>query len=267
MSESQVSQHHSDEALKALTKRVDADHQCLDELSNWRSQADKQFATVADGNVHVKTHLKEHLEEHVETHLGRERKQGHERLRSSCAELTAHLNELRREVMEQRHVTEQLEARALPGLRGDLETQIAELGGALASRLQGKISSTNKALEDRFTEVRREMLQSVGNFEQRASTLEGSDEWLGSQVQLWRRESSELSTTVQSLQELVVRTAETASDAAREEARTVHMEVMSIDSRVASMEERLADDPDRRRYGALLRLAEQKGAHSENRPC
>jgi hypothetical protein len=164
--------------------------------------------------------------------------------------------------MEQRHVAEQLEARALPGLRADLETQIAELGGALASRLQGKISTTNKALEEKVNEIRQEFTHST-------ATLEGSDEWLGGQVQLWRRESSELSATVQSLQELVGRTAEKASDAAREEARTVHMEVMSIDSRLASIEERLADDPDRRRYGALLRLADQKqkGAHSENRPC
>lgn len=261
---SEAFQQHSVEAqeqasvqLMALAKRMDADHDTLEDLQAWRRKADQRFSAVHENQLAPRgqgqsEEVVERFEEQLEASISRERKQAHERLRSSCAELTAHLNELRRELMEQRRVVEQsadqLEERR-EHQRANLETQIAELGGALASRLQAKIASTNKALEDQLREVRREICQSFGALEERSATLEGSDEWLGSQVQLWRRENGELHASLQGLQEMIRRESEQAVEAAREEARTVHLEVMSVDTRVASIEERLALQ---RRYSAPL---------------
>jgi len=274
---SEALEHHCSESLtqesdtyKALTKRADADHELLEDLRAWRREAEQRLLPASNGDsspgkktlmVASRNDISDSIEEHVEATLARERKQAHERLRSSCAELTANMNELRRELVEQRHMLEQstqgLEARR-ERLRIDLETQIAELGGALASRLQAKISSTSKAVEEQVNEVGRNLSSQLSSrlvaLEDRSTTLEGSDEWLGSQLQQWRREHQELTNGVQNIQELVRRETEQVLEAAREESRTVHLEVMSIDTRVAGLEERLSDDPGRRRYDALLRV-------------
>merc|ERR1712232_922764 len=171
--------------------------------------------------------------------LQRERKEAHERLRSSCAELTAHLNELRCELVEQRRAAELLETRAIPKLREDLETQIAELGGALASRMHASVSSTSKGMEARLEEFSRILGQRAEHHQQQHS---------------WHHDSAELSCRIQ---ELVRHESAQTLDAAREEARTVHLEVMGVDTRVAAIEERLADE-DLQSMRRQTRLAEQK---------
>merc|ERR1739844_288335 len=102
----------------------------------------------------------ERVEEQLETALARERRQAHERLRSSCTEMTAHLNELRQELVEQRRALEQT-AESLDARRerlqrdviahmSDLETQIVELSGALAKRMQAKLTAMIKEFNDQL---------------------------------------------------------------------------------------------------------------------
>jgi len=227
--------------------------------------------------------LTEQIEEHVEAALVRERKQAHERLRSSCAELTAHLNDLRQELVEQRRVLEST-AEDLDGRRerlqrdvaahmSDLETQIVELGGALATRMQGKLDALTKKFNERIdADVKhslQEMLKhNLDSLAERTVALESSSEWVAGQVQMWRRENTELHTLLSNLQEHVDPSTSDSKflEAARDEARTVHLEVMSVNARVAALEDRMTEDPGRRRYDALLRgeagASSTTGVHS-----
>jgi len=147
----------------------------------------------------------------------------------------------------------------------DLETQIAELGGALATRLQAKITSTVSALNERvdeaFSKLSEESLghrQSIGTLEDRATALETSDNWMTSQVQLWRKENAGLHSGITGLPDIMKRETDRIMELARDEARTVHLEVMSVDTRLSALEERLADNPERRKYDSLLRVTEKR---------
>jgi len=286
--EVQAVQEQTADAIKVLTKRAEAGHEGLEELRKWRREAEKQLGACMEGFEDVASRgrvaatsskaveeVAERLEEQMEASLARERKQAHERLRSSCAELTAHLNELRRELVEQRRAVERMneprqrEMRELNGMFTsrfqDLETQIAELGGALATRLQAKITSTVSALNERvdeaFSKLSEESLghrQSIGTLEDRATALETSDNWMTSQVQLWRKENAGLHSGITGLPDIMKRETDRIMELARDEARTVHLEVMSVDTRLSALEERLADNPERRKYDSLLRVTEKR---------
>merc|ERR1712039_108680 len=85
---------------------------------------------------------------------------------------------------------------------------------------------------------------------------EQNEEWLNGQVHLWRKENTELHCLLTNVQDIIDPAQGSSSkflEAAREEARTVHLEVMSVNARVAALEDRMAEDPGRRRYDALLR--------------
>merc|ERR1712070_1267909 len=87
--------------------------------------------------------------------LAHERREVRELLSASCSELTAHLNALREELLKQREAGE-VQSKQLDDWRhsaamslsagSGLESQIAELGGVLAARLQAKISSVTDVL-------------------------------------------------------------------------------------------------------------------------
>jgi len=279
------------DTVRSLQKRSDANQSGLEELRVWRREVEQQLAVGAGGSSsggdggggwavaaaplarRGESNMEDRVDDRMEAALVRERKQAHERLRSSCAEMTGHLNDLRRELVEQRRIADLAASRAedrrertqqeLTAQIGDLETQIAELGGALATRLQAKVTSVtnsmSRQLEEQVQETRRDFEQRLSPLEERTTALESaaesSEQWISNQVQLWRRENAELHNGLTSLQGPIQRREyDRILEAAREEARTVHLEVMSIDTRVAAIEERLADDPGRRRHDALGRI-------------
>merc|ERR1711865_900666 len=55
----------------------------------------------------------------------------------------------------------------------------------------------------------------------------------------WRRESADIRGGVVELRDLIKREAEQVLEVARDDVRTVHLEVMSVDTRIAAVEERL----------------------------
>mmetsp|Transcript_29315 Transcript_29315/g.63769 ORF Transcript_29315/g.63769 Transcript_29315/m.63769 type:complete len:430 (-) Transcript_29315:78-1367(-) len=233
------------EVLQQHKGELKASQQGLDELRSWREEVQHRLSSSAievdagRSRERATDLASSRMEEQLDAALCRERKQAHERLRASCAELTSHLNELRQELVEQRRAAQQgaeKEEARRESLRADLETQIAELGRALASRLQGTLAATVKVLDERVDGVAAEVHRSLGAIEDRCGSLEGSSEWLGGQVQLWRRENAALHSGLSSVQELVHREAEQCVEQSRDEARTIHCEVMSIDTRVASIE-------------------------------
>jgi len=151
-----------------------------------------------------------------EAAMRRERKIASERLAASCAELTQHLNELREELLEQRAAVcscskeqraAQQEVQKGQKLRDLwLEAQISDLGAALAMQID-------------------EQLRGQGR-------LSGQ---MSAEVDAWRQE---LTSSMSQLRELAMREANKALDVARDEARIVHKEVMSLDMRVATLEGR-----------------------------
>jgi len=137
-----------------------------------------------------------------EAAVRRERKIASERLSASCTELTQHLNELREELLEQRT--------AVSTCSKELRTsrQEAHQGQKLRDMwLEAQVSELGAALavqiDEKLRDQPRAQKQEVGS---------------------WRRELEQLR--------------ELALDAARDEARIVHNEVMSLDMRVATLEGR-----------------------------
>lgn len=153
----------------------------------------------------------------------RERKAASERLAASCAELTQHLNELREELLEQRaHVSrcsEELKTGKQEAQKGQklrdmwLEAQVSELGAALGVQID-------------------EQLQSAGRKREQAAGGPGLAT-LAAEVKSLQKD---LASGVEHLQEFAAKEASRARDVAREEARIVHREVMSLDMRVATLE-------------------------------
>lgn len=265
------------DSIRNLGKRVEGWHANLEELKSWRRETEEQLAEFLEasrsrtvshyGPSHSPGDLSEQLDEQLEVALARDRKQAQERLRSSCAEITAHLNDMRRELVEQRRVAELVARdaeerhdrlkREVAARHSDLETQVAELGGALASRLQSKMAAMTKVVNERVEDVGGDFKKRLGAVAESVTVLESSSEWLGGQVQLWRRENAELHSELSSLKDPSNREFGQILTLAREEARTVHLEVMSLDTRVAAIEERITDDPSRRRYESMLRVSEK----------
>merc|ERR1712194_897421 len=135
----------------------------------------------------------------VETALARERKHARERLHASCAELTGHINSLRRDAVDQRHALteagqnhdawrENLQTELAARLT-DLETQVTELGGALASRLQTKINSMMKSFDDQgASTLNHNLKQHLSALDSRTVALETTNEIISNDVQACRQE-------------------------------------------------------------------------------
>jgi len=215
------------------------------EASSASTRSNMASNSVPDGHYAAMNAM-----EDLEATLARDRKQAQERLRSSCAEITSHLNDMRRELVEQRRISELQAADAQApheALRNDmaeqgadLESQLAELGGALASRLQAKIQQ--------ITQDFRKDCSAMGD---RATELEKSAEWFAGQVHVWRQENAKLHGDVAGLKDPSGRELDKLLDVARDEAKTVHSEVMSLDARVSAVEDAMARDPSRPRFEAM----------------
>lgn len=263
------------DVLRTVLRRVDADHDDLQSLGMWKSNVEQRIASCEDGLAKMaqntvaltKSCIEDNavgsFEDRLESALARERKQAHERLHSSCIELTSHLNDLRQELVEQRCILQQSTEtheswrerlqQELAGHLADLETQIAEIGGALASRLQAKITSMTRALNERIDGLSEHSsmqhsstpprpTHSLGTLEDRIAALETSNDWLGDQLRLWRKENAELHGSVASLQDPAQHGSEKLLEVAREEAHMVHLEVMSIHARLSAVEDRVNCD-------------------------
>lgn len=186
------------------------------ELSSWKTDTDGRLAATASAKAGAKlgddeTELglsaasAEKLEEACragwEAAVRRERKAASERLAESCAELTQHLNEMREELLEQRAQTGRCSE--------ELHTsrQEAQRGQKLRDMwLEAQVGELGAALAAQIDE----RLQQPQGAPQRGRSQE--------------------------LQDLVAKEANKALDVAREEARIVHHEVMSLDMRVATLE-------------------------------
>jgi len=252
----------SSSLIQALTERVDADHEYLGELKGWRRRAEGILENVAtERNTieigHAADRLVEQLEARWETVLARDRRDAQERLAESCSELTAHLNELRVELLEQRGAVEQQHERLeiwrreeLGAQRAGLEAQIEDLGGTIARRLQAKFAAAERSLNQKIDEVRKELDATLGTVNDRAATVELTAEKAGSQVELWREEAA--AALVKHPSGHVLEVASQAVEVARDEIRTVHLEVMSLDTRIAAIEERYASDARLSRHGSPL---------------
>lgn len=237
LGEAQSSQEGCQGSVESLARRLDAQRQAVQELQGWRNVTGAQLAAAAEaaavgaGRSGGDDSPRERWEDRLEAVVARERKSMLERLRSSCAELTGHLNDLRRELVEQR--------RSLAASHEDLETQLAELGGALAMRLQAKVLNLTE-----------EFQRAMSSLEERAAQLEKSDEWFVEQLQRWRQEQAAVRAEL--LDVSGGRWLDELAQVAREEARTVHLEVMSLDTRLIALEDRfLSDDRGRRQPEAL----------------
>lgn len=162
--------------------------------------------------------------ERIELELGKGSEDALGSLRKSCSELGGRLEDLKREVVQQRLVADQL--------RSDLEEQMAGLGGALAQKMRQRLSSLKQeVLEDSaFREADRS--RSVGVSEE--------------QLALLRQDGCEMREQLARLQAECDRVAEVAMG----EARVVHLEVMSVNTRLSAVEERLASDTGKRRQSA-----------------
>lgn len=208
-----------------------------------------------------------------EAALAQERREVRELLSASCSELTGHLNALREELLKQREAAD-LHVKHLDGWRhsaamslsagAGLEAQVAELGGVLAARLQAKISSVSDIFNEKIEDVRSEFQKAL-QLAQAASgkvVLSGMD---------WSGRAPDFSSVAAQLQDLVKKEAEQMLEVARDEVRTVHLEVMSVDTRVAAVEERLRHSSSRPRSvspmsGRALRGSASDVGLSECRP-
>merc|ERR1712218_590228 len=121
--------------------------------------------------------------------------------------------------------------------------QIGALGGALASRMQAKILEVIQGMHkelgalDDFRAEFESVSERIGAVEGRVHELERLAEWTEGQAQHWRRDSKELFKALASLTDPEVNDTERFLEMAREDTRTVHLEVMSLDTRLAAIEE------------------------------
>lgn len=249
--------------LQIVSKRIDAEHEGLDALRAYRKEAESAMAkSQEDSSIAMDAlaaarrsavDVTDQLEERLETAITRERKQGHERLRSSCAELTGYLNRLRSELVQQQSEVK------------NVGSQISDLGTELGSRLQAKIAATTQTLSDQANAVRIELQAALDVMKERVATSEVSLEQLGGYVQTWRQDVAEIHSSTVDFRELVRRECERAIEIAQGDAHTVHLEVMSINTRMAAVEEYLAarrNDFSRngpRKHNALLFLQGARG--------
>eukprot|EP00929_Paragymnodinium_shiwhaense_P057931 TRINITY_DN29017_c0_g1_i1.p1 TRINITY_DN29017_c0_g1~~TRINITY_DN29017_c0_g1_i1.p1 ORF type:complete len:478 (+),score=129.96 TRINITY_DN29017_c0_g1_i1:89-1522(+) len=189
-STSEQMQEEAAASLKALEARVEADHRSLEELRSWRRQADS-ILCIEDGGP-SRSGSSSRLIAGRSDACCREDVVLREELRQVEDRFVALSERLQGDLKRVRHDVREAQARC----EDSFSSQLEELGGALASRMQGKLSSTTQ------------------DFRQRLDSAFGQ------------------------LQDFVRRECREAREAASEEARTVHLEVMTVDTRLASLEER-----------------------------
>lgn len=204
-----------DVQAKGLVQDVKKLQTWSSEFSSWKTDADGRLAATAAAKAGAKlgdeTELglsaasAEKLEEACRTGweaaVRRERKAASERLAESCAELTQHLNEMREELLDQRAQTGRCSE--------ELHTsrQEAQRGQKLRDMwLEAQVGELGAALAAQIAE----RLQQPQGTPQRGRS--------------------------QDLQDFAAKEVNKALDVAREEARIVHHEVMSLDMRVATLE-------------------------------
>jgi len=124
-----------------------------------------------------------------------------------------------------------------------LESQVAELGGVLAARLQAKIASVSDVLNEKVEEVRSEFGKGRPLTQDR--DLGAACTSRETKAAYRRNESADFRGGVEDLQVLVKKEAEKIMETARDDIRTVHLEVMSVDTRIAAVEEHLRHGPAR----------------------
>lgn len=254
---SQVRSHVEDELDRisgSLSQTREEARSGLDDLHMWRKQADRRLTALREEVAATRSGFEsrltstapetfiEQLEARWEVSLSRERREVRELLSMSCGELTGHLNALREELLEQRRVSELISEKRLEvhsdalgskgrlgieALGAEVEAQMAELGGKLASRLQAKLATLSTDIDERVGEVQGELRRALQSMQEHSSHME---------------QVKGLHGNAGHLQELVKKEADQVLDVARDEVRTVHLEVMSVDTRVAAIEERLQSD-------------------------
>jgi hypothetical protein len=220
--------------LAALEEKVERERQRegLDDVRAWHRRSETRLRRDADERP-----------EQVcwEAALASERQEVRELLSANCAELTAHLNTLREELLEQRHAFD-LQSQQAAGWcqsgsaslsAAGLEAQVAELGGVLTARLQAKIAAVSDALNEKIAVVQVDIERSLRDGQERVPRRDHSEV---------ERDSARLGGDADILEEFR-REVDQALEAAGDEVRTVHLEVMSVDTRVAALEERLRYAP------------------------
>jgi len=157
------------------------------------------------------------------------KKWAQDRLTSSSNEMRERIEDLRGDLLNQRTLMERQQG---DGQRRqeELEVQLADLGSALAVKLHARIASSAKALDERLDEARERI-------ESRLDTAELVLE----KIPHWRREAAEMQNGFARLQEMTTRELERSRESLRSEIQAVHLEVMSVNTRVSAIEERLAD--------------------------
>lgn len=254
--------------LQMLTERVDA--QNLDAAELPEAACRGGLAAARDG-------LEDRLRSQFEASLATEREQAHGRLKSSCSELVGHLNDLRCEMVKQRaEAKEQSPSELLQ----HLESHLAELGEGLTQQLEARVARVaeehaaelrkqltnvleSRALATDPTQVLSEKIRQVWStltpLSDRSERLEGSLDKLTGQVDSCCKDIGDFHRTFSMMQCQLREAVDTSCEAlnvARDEGRTVHFEVMSIDTRVATIEERLSHRAERKRLeGSMPGLA------------
>merc|ERR1712126_511238 len=122
------------EQVESMAKRVDSHESQLEEFKVWQAGVGAKMTSRPSGggmapSADLQLQAVSAMDD-LEATLARDRKQAQERLRSSCAELTSHLNDLRREMVEQRRISELTSAEnqaKFEALQHDLGEQHSDL--------------------------------------------------------------------------------------------------------------------------------------------
>lgn len=248
----------SSAAMVMLQERVDSElgkiSEAIEQVRREGSTVQASLAALAKrvdrgddfGSRHhaaVSSRIREPQEERSswESALERERKEVRQLISAGSSELMTHLNSLREQLREQRsaaeaHVHQSDGWRQSLSAGAALEVQVAELGGVLAARLQAKITSLSDALNAKIADARREFQQSV-----RATA--SPNERMGVDDDFSRVESKASGAvaagTLEDIHWRFQRDLDEALETTKDDVRTVHLEVMSVDTRLAALEERL----------------------------
>jgi len=221
----------ADARVQAAISELEAFKSFQEDLATWRADVDRSLvrdpAAAVVAMVSSRGQARKPSsddEDFWETALLRERKMASERLASSCAELTGHLNDLREELLEQRSSLKKCVEQARVGKqeaqRGQelrdawLEVQVADLGSALSAQLDERLHSLRLDGPASHAAVSRQASSEP-------VTLECVDD---------------IRRGIQELREFVGAETDRAVELAQDEARIVHHEVMSLDMRVATLE-------------------------------
>jgi len=220
--------------LKALAKKEDQAQQALREskqaLEESRGAIDRIELALADAVDRSYLHdTIEELREMCASDIVSTKKWAQEKMAANNNETREKIEDLRGDLLNQRTLMERQQG---DGQRRqeELEVQLADLGSALAVKLHARIASSAKALDERLDEARERI-------ESRLDTAELVLE----KIPHWRKEAAEMQNGFARLQEMITRELERSREGLRGEIQSVHLEVMSVNTRVAAIEERLAD--------------------------